>query len=965
MSESAAIDRVSLLFVQSASVASQEEAAASAWLGELPDIDVQRVAIDALADALVGAGKTTVWFHNTRAPVVQGALRSVLDAHVRGGGGLLATLAAATLPVQLGWEAVEPDEATVATWSEEPEDEPARSFTAPSFVRGLQSFRGHPLFDGLGTGTYTWAPHSGEPYWRYAYTGDRWPKAGRVIGVQKSFIAMNPERRLAWEYMLGDGWAVCIGGYVYFAARDRRFRPHLARLVRNALRRITPDRVRVYLLGGSWRPADRGLSLDSRVAVPAILGTVAGGDDRDGFRLSRPGTAAPFTLAGSRVALVGREREGIDEVWFHPFRAVSRWKLEAVAPGGTPTEVVYPVRFEVRPGGVSRRFDVAGATVDERTGVARESAAFFVRLAAEGSATRLRWTMETDMRLMWPYPPEATGRLTYAVAGGAVGLLSEAGEWLGVQIEPAPAVLSVDNIGDDDRSRVRISAELDLAAPTQIVVVGSTREEIQPERLSAAMFETGWEGDDRGGGEGLTLTCGDAELEEAIRWACARLATYRVLVPGLGASLVAGYASSRSTPFGDGRPGYAWYFGRDACWTGLASLAVGQFERVCEVLEFLARHQDITGKILHECTTSGVVHYDAADSTPLYLLLAARYFAWTGDSQTLERLWPSIVRAHAFCCSTDSDGDGLIENTGVGHGWVEFGRLGGHHVSLYLAGVWVAALDDLEVAARALGRDEFADALARQGAAARASLELSFYDPIEARYANGRRGDGSLDMAETVMTAVPLALGAVRAERCASWLDRVEGEDFTAPWGVRMVPCSDPDYRADGYHTGAVWPLYTGWVSLAEYKAGRHESAYRHWTETARLYRRHALGAWPEALHGDEPRSLGVTSDQAWSTAMAVLPLVEGLLGVRPRASAARLEIQPQIPEEWYGGEVRGLRVGASRVSIGWRGAGRRVGPAIDVQTAGASLAVTGATVRSPRSEPGPPTLPPPRKTER
>lgn len=950
MSESAAIDRAPLLFVQSAPVASQEEAAAFTWLRDLPDVEARRVAIDALADALVGAGTTTVWFHSTEPPVLPDPVRSQVDAHVRGGGGLLATLAAATLPVQLGWEEVGPDEATVATWSEEPEDEPARSFSAPSIVRGLQSFRGHPLFDGLGTGTYTWAPHPGESFWRYAYTRDRWPRAGRVVAVQKSFIAVNPERRLAWEYMQGDGWAVCIGGYIYFAARDSRFRPHLARLIRNALRRVTPDRVRVYLLGGSWRPPDRGLSLDSQVALPRILGTVADGECRGGLRLARPGTAAPFTLSGSRVALIGSEREGIEEVWFHPFRAVSRWKLETAAPGGAPMAAVHPGRFEVRPGTVSRRFEVAGATVDERTGVAREYPAFCVRLAAGGSSARLRWTMETDMRLMWPYPPEATGRLSYSVEGGAVGLLSETGEWLGVQIEPAPAVLAVDNIGDDDRSRARISAELDLAVPTQILVVGATREEGQPERLSAAMFDTGWESEGVGGGEGLTLACGDAELEEAVGWACARLATYRVLVPGLGTSLVAGYASSHPTSFGDGRPGYAWYFGRDACWTGLASLAAGQFEPVREVLEFLTRHQDISGKILHECTTSGVVHYDAADSTPLYLLLSARYFAWTGDSETLERLWPSIVRAHAFCVATDSDGDGLIENAGVGHGWVEFGRLGGHHVSLYLAGVWVAALDELELVARALGRDAFAAALARQGAAARASLELSFYDPIEARYANGRRGDGSLDMAETIMTAVPLALGAVRAERCVSWLDRVAGDDFTAPWGVRMVPRSDPDYRPDGYHAGAVWPLYTGWVSLAEYRAGRHASAYRHWTQTARLYRRHALGAWPEALHGDEPRSLGVTSDQAWSTAMAVLPLVVGLLGVKPTAYAERLEIQPQIPEEWSGGAVRGLRVGASRVSIGWPEAGRRMGAAIDVQTEGAPLAVTRTTVQTPRS---------------
>lgn len=937
MSQSTDGARAPLLFAQRAGLASEEEAAAFAWLSSLPEIEARRVPFEGLGAALEDKG-ATVWFHTTEEPVLSDPLRSALDAHVRGGGGLLATLAAATLPVQLGWEEIGPDEESAAIWSEEPDDEATRGFSSPSIVRGLQSFRGHPLFDGLGSGTYTWAPSRGESFWRYAYTGDRWPQTGRVIAVQKSFIAMNPQRRLAWEYMVGDGWAVCIGGYVYFAARDSRFRGHLAHLLRNALKRVSPARIRVHLLGGAWRPPDRGLSLDTGVALPPRLNAAATGSASGGLRLERDGTDAPFTLAGSRTALTGREQHGIEEVWFHPFRAVSRWKLEAANGSADASTSMVQGRFRASPGLVSRQLDVAAAAIEERTVVAREVPAFLVELDPKESPVRLWWTMETDMRLMWPYPPQAAGRLAYAVEGGAVGLLSEAGEWLGVRIEPAPAVLAVDDVSDEGRSRVRFSAELELTAPTRIVLVGATREERPPEQLSSSSFDGVWAGEDDGRADGLALACGDVELVEAVGWACSRLAGYRALVPGLGASLVAGYAGSRATPFGDGRPGYAWFFGRDACWTGLASLAAGQFELAREVLEFLARHQDITGKILHECTSSGVVHYDAADSTPLYLLLAARYFAWTGDAGTLERLWPSILRAHEFCLVTDTDGDGLIENTGVGHGWVEFGRLGGHHVSLYLAGIWVAALDELEVVARAMGHEAFADLLGYQSAAARASLELSFYDPIEARYANGRRDDGSLDMAETIMTAVPLALGAVRVERCAAWLDRVAGDDFTSPWGVRLVPRSQSGYRADGYHSGAVWPLYTGWVSLAEYRAGRRESAFRHWTQTARLYRQHALGAWPEALHGDEPAGVGVTSDQAWSTAMAILPLVEGLLGIKPTASASRVEIQPQFPLDWPGGEVGGLRVGASRISLAWREPG--AGAAFEIRTEGAPLEV-------------------------
>ncbi len=865
-------DVAHVCFVLPDDALTDENAAAKAWLCAEPGFDVLTTTLANLAVA-PPKPSSIVWLHWDRVPDLPDAVRGVLDAHVRAGGGLLATLAAAGLPARLGWEEVPPNEASAGAWSDEPEDLAfARSFTVLPRVRGLQSCRGHPLFDGLGSGAYTWDPEEGERFVRYAYTGDRWPKQGRVIAVQRSYIAMSVDRRLAWEYMIGDGWALCIGGYLYFAARQTSHRPHLEWLTRNALKRVAPNGKRARLLGGAWRKPEPGVALDPKVPLPPELPGDAGAAFALGgdIHLEREPEDEEYTLAGTRALLTGKERVGPAEIWFHPVRAVSRWELSAGE--GRPRATAR--RYRIAPGLIERGVEVNGRIIGERTTVAPDEPAILIELvpASEGPA-HLIWTMESDLRLMWPYPASTAGRLSYSVEAGAVGLQSESGEWLGLRIEPAPAVLTVANVSDSERSRVRVRAELELAGPTRILLVGTQREERPPARVDPA----GWTR--RRGAERAVqrevqtrLEGGDPELAEAIEWAKWRLSTYRVQVPGLGTSLVAGYAISRRGPFFDGRPGFAWYFGRDSVWTALACLAVGQSDAAREVLEFLGRHQDITGKILHECTTSGVIHYDAADSTPLYLLLAARYLAATGDADTLRREWPRIRKAYEFCLSTDGDGDGLIENTGVGHGWVEFGPFGGHHVSLYLAGVWVGALQELEGAARALDEPEFADQLAYRSAAARASIELSLYDPIQGRYANGRRPDGSLDLSETVMTAVPLLLGAVRRERCERWLDRVAGDDFTAPWGVRMVPRSESDYRPDGYHTGSVWPLYSGWASLAEARAGREAAARLHWEQTARLYRAHALGAWPEVLHGEDSRRIGVTADQAWSTAMALLP---------------------------------------------------------------------------------------------
>ena len=178
------------------------------------------------------------------------------------------------------------------------------------------------------------------------------------------------------------------------------------------------------------------------------------------------------------------------------------------------------------------------------------------------------------------------------------------------------------------------------------------------------------------------ITSPDASFNKGYRWAVVSANKFFVHTPGMGKSLVAGYATSKHGWDGaqkvSGRPGYAWYFGRDGEWSGLALLDEGDFSKVRSESEFYQKYQDMNGKILHEASTSGIVHYDASDATPLYIVLAGRYFRFTNDTAFLRQSWPYIRKAIDFCFSTDTDKDHLIENTNVGHGWVEGGELTGH-----------------------------------------------------------------------------------------------------------------------------------------------------------------------------------------------------------------------------------------------------------------------------------------------
>jgi glycogen debranching enzyme len=424
-----------------------------------------------------------------------------------------------------------------------------------------------------------------------------------------------------------------------------------------------------------------------------------------------------------------------------------------------------------------------------------------------------------------------------------------------------------------------------------------------------------------------------------VEWAKRRLDAFLVDAPGVGRSLVAGYAPS-SAGWGDGRPGYAWFFGRDACWSLFGLLASGEFSVARQVLRFLGDRQDVTGKVLHEATTSGQFHYDAADSTPLFLLLVARYLAWTGDTDFVRVIWPHVERAYAFCCATDRDGDGLIENSGVGHGWIESGPLGGAHLTLYLAAVWRAALEALARAAETLGERRLAADCWARAARAGAAIEQDFFDEARGGYALDQRRDGTRTWTPTALTAVAVLLGAADPVRARPFLDALGGETFSARWGVRLLPTTDPLFHPAGYHSGTVWPLFTGWAALAEFRAGLAAAGLRHLMANARLAFARQGGAFDEALHGLEERAAGVCPDQAWSAAMVIAPLVEGLLGVEPDAPGERLAIIPQLPDdvEWI--EIGGLRCGETVYDVRVRRRASTLGIAVR-RTLGPALWLT------------------------
>jgi hypothetical protein len=894
-----------------------------AWLGSVPDLETRRYEPGQLEAAVDQTD--VVWMHGEPEP---GFLPTeAVRGFVAQGGGLLLTLQAASLVGRLGVETVPPNDCREMVWSHQRDEwwaDELRALPGYPHVRGIATYGPHVLVEGLHNGTCCWAPSEGERFGWACYSGGAWPADGRVVAVERGHRIQNPERIVAWEYAVGRGRVFCLGAFAYFAAPDRQLRPQLERLTLNALRAAVaavPEPRTWWPSPGTVASASEALPLPEPLDFDGTLPVPA----EDPLMIAGPAQLdEPFDLAGRRALLAGGERRGIREVWVHPHRAVASWTVRADG------QVVLGTQVEVTPDVVSRAMQTADRRLLETMLVALEHPVVLAeyrpgrkrRESVGRGPVDFEIELVSDLRRTWPFAAGCGGNLAYRWrSDGRVAMVaSESDDGVMAVFLSRAATVAMDPVtGDAPAVRCRIRTT--LGSPLFVAVVGGANE---------AEFQRTLRGVRRLGVAGLVrqrsqraavlaearlaVRSGDGSFDRAFEWAKRRLDAFLGDAPGVGRSLVAGYAVSQPG-WGDGRPGEAWFLGRDACWASFALLAEGEFSQVRQVIRFLGDRQDVTGKVPQEATTSGQFLFDGEDATPLYLLLVARYLAWSGDRDFVASIWRHVERGVAYCLSADRDGDGLIEHADAGHG-LGTETAGGRHVSLYLAALWQAALCGLAATAEALGQGRFAADCWARAARATAAIEDRFYDAERGCYALELAADGTPSWTQSALHAVPLLLGSANPVRARSLLEALGGDAFSARWGVRMLPTTDPQFRAAGRVTGTVWPLLTGWAALAEYRAGLGEPGFRHLRANADLAYSRQRGAFDEALDGLEEHAAAGCPDRAWSAGMVVLPLVEGLLGVEPEAPAGRLTVAPQLPEAWDRLEVLGLRCADSAYDL-------------------------------------------------
>jgi len=663
----------------------------------------------------------------------------------------------------------------------------------------------------------------------------------------------------------------------------------------------------------------------------------------------------PFTVAGERGVILGQQ-DGTFEAWVLPVKLLSHLTIEARIQGySVPIDVnQQAAEIEVHPDRTVITFSHIGFTVRQIMFSPSTAEAgtgpmvLFEFDCLHPTDFTLRFTPE--LRWMWPERnegvpgvewvagpgtsggseapndrssslgsgyyvlhsdyPDLAGAVT--IPGAAPGILAPYQER--PQVYPVEFNLHIDPARDHGRLFPLLMAVGTTPAAATSGALGATLAQLNAG--VAGSYAAHAKAYDDLLAHSTTIETPDKALNEAFQWAEISIEQLRTRVQGTNeTALVAGYYASGDSA----RPGFGWFFGRDALYTLYAVNGYGDFALSKAELEFLIHRQRADGKIMHEYSQTAAAidwkafpyMYAAADSTPLFLLAVADYVKASGDVGFLTTSREAIEKAWAFETDPahDTDHDGIYDNS-QGTGWVESWPGGMPHQEIYLA-----LLDQQASAAMAGIEDALKDTEKSAAAKKRAdtiakAIEAEYYDPAKSCYAFSRNADGSQDHTSTVYPALAWWSGASILAHPEGCLKQFAAHTLNTDWGLRDVSSDEKIYDGMSYHQGSVWPLFTGWAALAEYRANQPLAGYQMLMENANLTRAQDLGADTELLSGDFFVPFGrSTSHQLWSSAMVITPTLRGLFGISIDAQTKTITVNPHLPASWDSAEVLNIPV--------------------------------------------------------
>ncbi len=362
--------------------------------------------------------------------------------------------------------------------------------------------------------------------------------------------------------------------------------------------------------------------------------------------------------------------------------------------------------------------------------------------------------------------------------------------------------------------------------------------------------------------------------------------------------------------------GVPWFnvpFGRDSLITAMQILPFN--EKIAEgVLRFLAENQATKtdtvieaepGKILHEMRRNelsniGEVafkkYYGSVDSTPLFLMLAGRYYQKTSNINFITKLMKNFEAAEAWIDNKIAEGDNgflqYISNNDKGlstQGWKdswdsvfhENGELGKPPIAFCeVQGYAYDAYLQIAELYKATNQNEKAKKARKKAEVIYERFNNRFWDEDLGCYIIAIAADNNPCRVKSSNIGHLLFTNIVPEERAASQIKLLLSDEFYTGWGIRTIAKNESRYNPLSYHNGTVWPHDTGIAAAGFAQYGAYEEAAFILKSLYRMSKYSDRGFLPELVCGF-PRQYGeryinyptACLPQAWASGATFMAL--------------------------------------------------------------------------------------------
>jgi glycogen debranching enzyme len=442
------------------------------------------------------------------------------------------------------------------------------------------------------------------------------------------------------------------------------------------------------------------------------------------------------------------------------------------------------------------------------------------------------------------------------------------------------------------------------------------------------------------------LTIPDKELQKAFEWLKYNCDWLIRDVPEIGRGITAGI------------PDYPWWFGVDSEYALQGYMAIGQTDivyKTIHLLDSVSKAVNGNGRILHEMSTNGAVFNKGnINETPQFASLIWQIYLWNGDLQFLEKYFPTIKKGLNWLMTENDSNKNLFPD---GFGMMEIHGLDSEMIDV--AVYTQKAFADASKMAKELREDSLASDYGKMASTLEDKINKDFWAEEFNSYADfigtDKQAlhliDDAIIRADTLnkpwaieeleetkksilsnpskelrpfvlhhnwVVNTPMEMKIAENEKAIKALRT--SEKFVNPFGV-FVTGIDRDASAgsdDGSfkgskifsYTGAVMTLPTGVQAIAENNYGRPDNALNYLKRMTRTF----SYALPGSIYEVSPDYGMIT--QAWNIYSFAIPIIHQFFGIRPTASEKKVQIMPQMPEEWNTATLENVIISDNNISV-------------------------------------------------